>query len=88
MVAINIFFTEVIQESSPLPHQLKQSSLGTKIMFVGDHMSGQLAYSFGQNRYLNLRRARIFLINPEVSNDIGLPGFNQFNLSLTLCGSI
>ena len=54
VVAANILTAQVGQQPSSLHYQTYQTALGTIVMPVSHHMSGQLVYSVGQYRYLHL----------------------------------
>jgi hypothetical protein len=59
---------EVIQQPTPTPDQLQQSSAGMMILLVSLEMLGQVGNAVGQYRNLNLRRSGIFFMPPMLGD--------------------
>jgi len=52
-VSLDILFTQVVQQSFPLPDELEQSSFRVIVMPVFRHVLGKLINPLGQHRYLD-----------------------------------
>ena len=72
LVTPGVATPEIIQQPSPLAHQLEQATTRVMILLVRLEMLGEFVDPFGQDRDLDLRRAGIRLVGPEVLDDLSL----------------
>ena len=83
LVTPGVVTPEIVQQPSPLAHQLEQAPTRVMILLVRLEMLGEFVDPFGQDRDLDLRRAGIRLVGPEVLDDLSLAfSGNQGRVSL------
>jgi hypothetical protein len=77
MIPLGVLPAQVGEQPPALTNQLDQTKLRVVVMFVGQHMLREAIDPLRQQRYLNLGRTGVLLVNRILTDDLRLYFFFQ-----------